>query len=352
MFAHREPHYQGKSLGTWLDVLAFDRRTTNTKEETLQAQEAIKAMGAASIPFLLRAIEGQQSGFRLEMFVYRHPYVQRWSSIRSFLTWQEKRRMESERRAGSAERAFRVLGPTAKEAVPELLKIIRKPNIFTSFRVQRAIIAIGKDAFPDLLRALDNPGYSNQATIVEMMGELKGVGTNAIPAVPKLVRYVESGQIDLSRNAARTLGRLGVSPELAVPALMRALESKDTLLVRTAAEALGNFGPAAESAVPMLAAALQNSDGFVQEASAQALGKIGRNPSVGVPPLITLLKQKQHTRFAAEALGGFGGSASEAVPELTAALNDPDHMVRAAAEKALARIGSNQPSDIATQTTR
>jgi HEAT repeat protein len=141
--------------------------------------------------------------------------------------------------------------------------------------------------------------------------------------------------------AAFGLYRYEMSP-LVVPRLIRWLDSGDAELAGQAAERLEALGAPAESSAPTLARVALDSSNASRIKAAQAL------PSVDLSAATEVARHYRselraddvdRRRRAAEILGAIGPVATEAVPDLIVAASDADAIVRDRAIQALARIG-------------
>ena len=133
---------------------------------------------------------------------------------------------------------------------------------------------------------------------------------------------------DLETTAADSLGRIG---EPAVPALIEYLQSQDIEERVRAAKILARIGPAAKKAVPFLVQLLRDPHEDVRRMAARALGQIGPEAADAVGPLVQLLREPvrrpvaplrpvvEGTRLAAAAnkrgqKTGAGAKSAKAVP--------------------------------------
>lgn len=141
---------------------------------------------------------------------------------------------------------------------------------------------------------------------------LKALGTNATPALPALIAWVEGKDVNHQDFATR----------LRAMAVLREL------------------GPVAHSAAPALLSALQSPDQNIRSNAALALGNITTNPSLVVPALISAVSDPDPiTRGNSVAsLARFGEQARPAIPALEQALQDPNNNVRSLAVYALQTI--------------
>ena len=108
-------------------------------------------------------------------------------------------------------------------------------------------------------------------------------------------------------SACYVLRDLGPLAAPAVPDLIKALNSGDPLLENSAPRALGAIGPAAAPAVPVLIAKLKDEKGDTAWYSADALGEIGEPALVAIPALEIAAQSKweameRHANAALEKL--------------------------------------------------
>jgi HEAT repeat protein len=292
-----------------------------------------------------------------------------------------------------------VLGPLAKEAVPNLLMMLKDQNEDVRAAAAKALGQIGiatEEVVNELLtlmrRAETYEDSQHAAFILSHLGPLGvsglleattfsgyGVGYDASEwlvlrgkaALPHLIHIIESGQKhttlaieilcrirdpqaipDLLKILVHGLPALRVAAANAIGEVFRyraAVDSaeaqcgivalikalEDSAIRSTAIAALGLGGRNAAAAVPRLIEALN--DGAVRTVAIEALGRIGEDAAVAVPQLISAVAAKETRAAAIQALGKIGAAANAAVPTLVTALNDAE--VRSDAAKALGGIG-------------
>jgi len=224
-----------------------------------------------------------------------------------------------------------------------------------------AIVALGYEAVPELVRALRT--HESRAQ------QLFAATVRRVP----WVHFRTRNTVRLRAQAALALGRMGITAVAAAPQLIAALGDSSAyvreqaeialiaigprvtpsltngLLAPTstarcqAARILGRLGEAAATASPALIERLNDSYVEVRAASAEALGRIGQDPAQVVPALSRALHDPSGRvrEQAAWAMNRFGGKAVLALPELIRALSDSHDAVRASAANALARIGAS-----------
>jgi HEAT repeat protein len=139
-------------------------------------------------------------------------------------------------------------GPRAKAAIPALVKRLANPE------VSRALVRIGPDSIPELIKALKDRTRRGPA-----IGALFELGKEK-EAVRALIEDLEDKTYNVRRIAARALSRFGTNANGAIPALIAILnDRKQTpyLPVRCV-NVLGGMGPKAKAAVPVLVDALND----------------------------------------------------------------------------------------------
>jgi hypothetical protein len=145
-----EPVYNGKPLSYWLEPYAYSIFQRKVSTETIPSREeadtALRQIGTNAIPTLLRMLRAHDSPLRIKFLqlTYRAPYFPIHYRPASIINVQ-------------AMQAFRVLGPDASCAIPDLVKILDE-NISLSSSLHTAVVlaSFGSDAkmaVPSLLRA-------------------------------------------------------------------------------------------------------------------------------------------------------------------------------------------------------
>jgi len=107
---------------------------------------------------------------------------------------------------------------------------------------------------------------------------MKYLGTNLIPAIPTLARYVRED--DYSIMPIRCIGKLGLEPEISVPALTNVMSgltnpmTKESFKASFALDALKQFGDQARPATNFLVPLLSNTNEFIRGKVTDALQAI------------------------------------------------------------------------------
>lgn len=194
-----------------------------------------------------------------------------------------------------------------------------------------------------------------------------GCGNNPVSG---FAQQLHDQDVEVRRQAAASLVKMGRDATPAIEALGGALADKDREVRRLAIRALGQLGPESTSSLPMLSQSLQDKELSVRLAAAMAIqeldpaekkhtailidamkkgeggtivavGKFGDRAAWAVPTLRSLLQDHRAgiRRIAADALHDIGPAAAAAEDALRrAAKDDTDDRVRSAAQEALAAV--------------
>lgn len=213
------------------------------------------------------------------------------------------------------------MGIDAKPAIPELLEALHDPVAFGE-----AAAALGKigpdarEAVPSLITCLGDTslGYDRcyAATALGSIGQSPEL---AVPALQKMVASNDDPTI--RRLSAMALGDFAGQAKEAVSVLIEAVKTGDADMRRAAAVSIGKIG-GREHDIPALVALLSDEIDVARLGAVQALALIGSEAVSAVPKLAELLKDsdEQVSEAAAASLGAIGSEAKTALPELKAAL--------------------------------
>jgi HEAT repeat protein len=264
----REPTFEKTPLKTWLSYYAFSARSED-------ADEAIRGMGAQTLPFLMEMVKASDSRSKLALV----QLADRFDLFNiEFIPAEERHRR--------ALAAFRALGPKAKPAIPDLMLCLRSDQ--TRWVAIFALGAIGADSIAPLATALNDPKASVRAAAAKALGECAGTVASAPGAIvdarevaafesavhvalPTLIRGLKDPDAEVRAAVACALGELGQEPAKTVPALAETLADSDAHVRRSAVLALGRFRARAQPALPALLKAFDDQDAAVKEGAAFAL---------------------------------------------------------------------------------
>ena len=225
--------------------------------------------------------------------------------------------------------------PSGPAMVKQIVKWMHDPSV--SLHAERVWNVLGPEDIPSIKVLARSENSLERSMAVDKLCDL---GQAAMPA---LIELLKGNDPDVRNRVLRGFGQMGPPAKAAVPAIAEILRDKDWQLRSTAAITLGQIGPGAKPAVAALTAALRDMDGDVRVCAIEALGRIGPDALPAVAAIIERLHDDcDPVRSAAvRSLGRIGPGAKAAVPELEKLRRDPVDYVRQAADEALAAISSD-----------
>lgn len=252
----REPEYQGRPLGYWY------RQARSGEASRGEVTSAFRAMGPASVPFLLRELRRQDS---------------------------------------FSARAYRSLWPYIPMVLQRGMSMPQPRDDVLFFWVAQLL---GPSAPPQQLGGLlsDRNPEIRLATLWALMGEPKATQL-PLSAVDHLLH---DSQADVRASAALLLGRLAADRSEIVPLLAEALRGRSvrpfivTNVKVAAPDIFARLGPAARTTVPDLRKLLQEPEVFVRVPAAIALWHIDRDTNV-IPNLVLDLRRASTNRSPEDA---------------------------------------------------
>ncbi len=223
------------------------------------------------------------------------------------------------------------MGASAKEAIPELLRVVQESNYERVWIAAAAALGrMGPEATPALLAALNNHWKPVRSVITD------GLAQRGSEVIPALAIILQEGASRSSYGAAEALGKIG---RPALPVLLEALKSRNPRVRELAAMGLGLLGAQGEDAIDPLAKLLfdKKEAGQIRDAAAESLALIGPET---LPVWIKALGQAdgELRRKACSAVRIMGPDAEQAIPHLFA-LIEKDRPECYDAASALAAIG-------------
>jgi len=177
-----DPVSQGRPLSSWLMELhqAFSGRPFNQQQREA-AQSVIREMGTSAVPHLIEMIRCRDSRLRLKSVQLASK--QKWINF--------KFRPPANRIQFLGILGIKVLGPAAKEAVPDLVPLLKSDD------------------------------YSVRGVAADALGL---IGADAKAAVPALLVTLEDQVPYVRLSACRALGAFSAPPKEIVPALEKHLK--------------------------------------------------------------------------------------------------------------------------------
>lgn len=269
------------------------------------------------------------------------------------------------------------IGPDAKAAVPQLLKLESREEPEVRLQALMALGQIGpaaKSAVPQVVKALEfdkaigvryaaayavgqiaaGDKQSRAALTKAMDGDdpfLQVVSAWALARVAKddqplqkqvtqlILKALTSDKVDVRRAAARALAEINPPSEVVAPVLLKAIHDQDQSVIGNAVDALASLGASIVSRVANNG--LKNKNKELRLYAVRVLAKIGPDAKEAAPALAEALNgaEGDFRREAQFVLGMFGPAAAPAVPELIKSLASDDEQVRNSAIYALGKIG-------------
>ncbi len=226
-----QPSHLGKSLAYW--IILQNNDSDDAVRDQPHYEEAIRRMDTNCLPYLLNWIAYEPPAWKTKLVDFLVLKGPQWIPER----FQEDR---AQRLAEGAFDAFRILGRRASPAIPQLARLARDTSRGVSAdRAANVLTLFGPQALPFILDLLNHPRPFVRSQAI--LGVAHS-GTNAMPAIPRLIECLKDPDENFAAMAARALGELQLRPELSVPALTNALQEDRFELAVAARTALGKFG--------------------------------------------------------------------------------------------------------------
>jgi HEAT repeat protein len=247
-------------------------------------------------------------------------------------------------RAGAAD-ALGGMGPRAKEAIPALAAMLSDPDRAISEHAAFALGRIGTAAVPELIRvARRGDGYSTDRAATAFSQVNLKTDTCIVRELARTLGDVNE-EPGVRGFAAKALGNMHENAQSAQSEIIRALgdENND---VRTAARwALGQIGP---TAIPALREALKDGSPRIRAGAAFALGAVGPAAEDTVPALLQAMKDEDRT-VRIDAILAIGKTRATS-PAVVQALNevletDKDEVVRLDAVRVLSKMDTPEAKE-------
>lgn len=314
-----EPKFEGHTLTYYMQHWYSDEYGGHVNAQTMAA---LHAMGTNALPYLVKWIATPTESVRQTDYASR------------------------------ALGAFRILGPTAAPAIPDLIKLVG-PN---RNRAAEALARIGPAAIPALTnKLLESALAANTASRnarggrrfgdlaqIQIVQALMVMDEDARPAIPALIFLLQHNPASDHAQAATALAFIGRrQPEVVVPALSGLVRGSSGQRLAEIVAALASFGTNASPSVPELLGKAQDPDPFTRSRVAAALKQIAPDMKNVLTPLIENMRDSNSTvrQQALYSLAQLGTNAMEALPALALTLRDRNPEIRAQAERCIQQIG-------------
>jgi len=365
---HREPSFQGRSLGQWMEeyerVLSAPQVSKDAPPAyPTEAVEAIRRMGQPAVDALLQQMGAKDPQWKLKLIAL----VQKQSLFKVEFQRADVRR-------GRANAVLCELGPAASNAVPTLVAWLSDDE--RANPAAQVLASIGRASVGPVLAQLANGDTKVRQQAVQVLG---WIGPDANQAVPWLVNCLSETNRALRNAAIRALGAIGVPRDEIEPRLIGLLHQPED-----AVDAACGLVCMEAKLIPMLTRALTNEHSKVRLAGMAGLAflqDIRRMPHLQTERDRLHWKQRQSMRFnlttmrvrlqqqsagedrvlafvlvnnlqdpdprvrelSAAMLAGFPSEVARSVPALEKCLQDADTTVRATARRSLDQLPKPPP---------
>ncbi len=239
-------------------------------------------------------------------------------------------------------------------------------------------VEYGPRVMPILVSGLGHSAPQIQDRAIRLLSQFH---SDAAPATPQLIPFLEASTAQTRTAAAKTLGRIGPGAKLALPAIINAFQDESEMTRTSAVVAYGRITDRQSTAptplletldddspwvraagaksirqseardpetIKKLIAALDDPDALVRRNSALALGAIGEAAAPAIDRLAQALwdGQREVRISAAEALGGIGPPAERAIPQMLDALSNEFASMGAPVQQAIQKIAPGKVPDL------
>jgi hypothetical protein len=191
-----EPNYSGRTLAEWI------KASSQTPPDP-EATNAIIRITTYSAPVLVRWVLADASprfGLINKLPLRWYPIVTRNPLLRPLL-YRDNEMFH----AACAMRAFEIAGTNAAPAVPAVEAMITDYNFQVATEAIHLLSVIGPPALPAIRRAM---GHRSPFIRLQAVGALRCCGTNAVEAIPDVLKALSDWDINVRVNASNVLETL------------------------------------------------------------------------------------------------------------------------------------------------
>lgn len=224
-FSVHRASYQGKTVSEWAVQLYATYEPTGTNA----AAVAFRAMSSNSVPALRSLLHRRDPAYEKVLIKYAR-YIPTKPRVYLFQKLQPGRVIEY--RLGAA-RALGVLGLDAITALPDMLELLGDSDGRLRWTMAQTVHRLGSEAVAGLIPLTTNADMNVRHAAVYALSEAR---TNALPAVPALIRSSMDTNEAVRGSALYALSRVGYG---AVPPILEiAATEKDPALQNAALRSL------------------------------------------------------------------------------------------------------------------
>lgn len=200
---------------------------------------------------------------------------------------------------------------------------------------------------PTLVKGLKDEEWIVRREAAESLGQM---GLSAQNVIPELIEALTDENKDVRKKVAWALGKIGAESAEAALALVETMKDTNNDVRYWGAWALGELGPKAKGALPKLIEALKDENADVREKAGLVIGKMGQEAKNAVSALIEAMKDENEEvlKKAAWAVSQIGPDPKEIVPALIEVMKSENWKARYEAAGAIARLGSASKDAVPT----
>ncbi len=262
----KEPEYQGKKLSEWL---------ATRSEHPQESAEAVKAIGTDAIPYLLRWLSYEFPHWEGEVgdFYARHPT---WIGSSYAARFDRDKNFDQILHAAAG---FAILGPSAKAAIPRLVKIATSSNGMAGAWATVSLSYLGDSAVSPLsgLALGQIPAEGGRSKAIFAMGNMTYLGTNALPCIAVFVRCAGESNRWIRSAALRSMGLFSRAEGQPMAHINWTNAAPDAALRQAAVRAAVDVGPPLDPFVfKMFAMATNDPNPDIRAEAARFVAKYGR----------------------------------------------------------------------------
>jgi hypothetical protein len=219
----REPVYQGKPLRYWLRGYRAGGWSSWNSSTPEAADEAIKHIGTNAIPILLRMLPRSDSALDKKLFKWSYTW-RHWAGKQPFFKIPPMAHLPSYE-SDEATHAFMALGPEAGSAVPSLIYLLDQ-NLPPSTQCNIEVVLAwtgptARQAVPALLKRLQDASPYVRGNALYALGCIHAESESAVPRIAKALGDPDA---NVRGQAAAALQAYGAEAKSAVPALLETLK--------------------------------------------------------------------------------------------------------------------------------
>jgi HEAT repeat protein len=219
--AEHRTRYQGKSIREW----AVELNRTYEPRGTNAATIAFRAMSSNAVP-ALRSLVKTREPFYEKAFLKHARKIP--TKPRNFLFQKLQPGRTAEIRLGAL-RALGIIGPAARDSLPEMLAALADPDSRLRWTSAQTIAQLGPEAITALIPLTTNADVNLRHAAVYSLGEAR---TNALPATIPLLRNTLDTNESVCASAYYSLSRIG---RAALPQVIATADTNADPALRNAA---------------------------------------------------------------------------------------------------------------------